>query len=414
MSMTLGRWTMVEDPYNIVFIGDDVSFDIDVRGVAQAGTAVDDMKAKVQQLRGLMNNADESVVPVTWDQDATWDGYYRPVEVRVNDSPTMLEAGFCPAHVSMRRVAGAASAQFETTAAIIVMTNAHGVPTTDPSGIVGLPYTDLQEASIPADVAIGATFSSFLSGTSLTTDSGVVRYARTGNTTARVMRWRWYTPPAYYYDASCKFEQSYGGTYYPLHGKQVLVASNAWRISNGLVRVTVTATTIDVSHYDGSQWDTVKSWTLAGITGGPSLQEQPVVRVTKNAAHCVSVKLVVGMETSVSSTTLDITLRRGMRIASFVVNSNYTSDWYIQNSEAGTALTGGFRATSTDAAGNRYVVASPSAQTNTLASGRLKLTAAAQTFRFGIGSDVGATGSGQLWIDAYMTDISEDHRCISR
>lgn len=91
-------------------------------------------------------------------------------------------------------------------------------------------------------------------------------------------------------------------------------------------------------------------------------------------------------------------------------------DWYIEPSptEAGTALTGGFRATATDAAGNRYVVGGLAAQTNTLANGRLKLTTAAQEFQFVIGSEVGADGSGQSVLNQYAQTIIESHRVVIR
>jgi len=130
----------------------------------------------------------------------------------------------------------------------------------------------------------------------------------------------------------------------------------------------------------------------------------------------VIVRCVLRMETSVSSTTLDISLRRGCRWAAFALSSNYTSSWQVETTpaEAGTALTGGFRATATDASGNRYVVGGLAAQTNSLANGRLKLTTAAQEFQFVIGSEVGADGTGQEVIDQYATAIVENHRVVIR
>lgn len=413
MSCTIGRCALTEDPYNIKWEGDQWSFEIDIVGVAQAGTVVDDYKAKVQQLRGLMDNPDEDVFPVTWSEDATVDGFYRDIRVQITPFSVYLATGAGTATVSMTRVVGAAAALFEATATAVVMTNSFGVPVSSPNGLVALPYTDLQEASPPTNIVTGGVHNTWATSTSFTADSGLVRCNTSGLSGGTVARWRWYTPPAFYYNASCKVEQSFGGTYYPLHGSQALVASNAWRISNGLVRVSLSATTIDVSHYDGSAWDTAKSWSL-GVGGSPSMTVAPVMRVTKNTAHCVSVKVAVGLSSGVSSTTLEMTLRRGMRMVSFSLISNITTEWSVESGEASTALTGGFRTTSTDAAGNRAVVASPSGQTNTLAAGELKLTTAATTFRFGIGSDVGATGAGQDLIDRYMTDISEVHRCISR
>ena len=227
----------------------------------------------------------------------------------------------------------------------------------------------------------------------------------------------WATSPAYYYEGSARFEQSFGGTYYEMNGQQVRPVSSAWRISNGLMRVTISGTTISVAHYDGSTWDTAKLWTIGGVAPtAPLLASVTSARVIRNTPEEVIVRVVPKMEATASSTVVDISLRRGCRWAAFSLTSNYTTDWYINTSpnEAGTALTGGFRATATDAAGNRYVVGGLAAQTNTLANGRLKLTTAAQTFNFVIGSEVGADGSGQTVLNQYAQTVIENHRVVVR
>lgn len=409
--MTIGRCSITEDPDagSLRQRGDVVSFSSVINA-----SSVDEMKARVQQLRGLMDNDDETVFPFTWSEDSSFDGFYTDFQVEVADYATMLTNGACPFSLTMRRVGGFTAPQFECIATTGVATNAHGLPTSTPAGIVALPYTNLQEASIPTSFA-GGSSNSFLSGTTRTTADGLVRYCAPTDQTP--FRYMWATSPAYYYEGSARFEQSFGGTYYEMNGQQVRPVSSAWRISNGLMRVTISGTTISVAHYDGSTWDTAKLWTIGGVAPtAPLLASVTSARVIRNTPEEVIVRVVPKMEATASSTVVDISLRRGCRWAAFSLTSNYTTDWYINTSpnEAGTALTGGFRATATDAAGNRYVVGGLAAQTNTLANGRLKLTTAAQTFNFVIGSEVGADGSGQDLLNQYAQTVIENHRVVVR
>jgi len=374
---------------------------------------VDEMKARIQQLRGLMDNDDETVFPFTWSEDSTFDGFYTDFQVDVADYATMLTNGACPFTITMRRLNGFADPQFECIATTVVATNSHGLPTSSPSGFIAIPFADLFEAGIPTSFS-GVQGGGFV--TSRSTSDGIVVYSTPPTSTP--FRFIWGTPPVRYYEGSVRFEQDYGGTYYPAHGQQIVPIASAWRISNGAVRVTLTNSAISVSHYDGSAWDTAKLWTLGRASSGTVLEVVKYVRVVRNSPEEVIVRC--GFHTDATArgslSTLDISLRRGCRWAAFSVSSSYTSDWYINASpnEAGTALTGGFRATATDAAGNRYVVGGLAAQTNTLANGRLKLTTAATTFQFVIGSEVGADGSGQDVLNQYAQTVIENHRVVLR
>ena len=412
MSMTIGRCSITEDPDagTLRQRGDVVSF----ASVINA-SSVDEMKARVQQLRGLMNNDDETVFPFTWSEDSSFDGFYTDFAVEISDYATMLTNGACPFTISMRRVGGYTSPQFECIATTVIATNAHSLPTVTLKGIVALPYTDLQEASIPRSFAGGANNAFGIGGTTRTTADGLVRYTNPIDQTP--FRFTWATTPAYYYEGSARFEQDFGGTYYEMHGPQVWPVTTEWRISNGLMRVGLTSTAISVEHFDGTDWDAAKLWSLGGTSGSvPVMQGNPSVRVIRNTPEEVIVRCVVKMEATVSSSTLDISLRRGCRWAAFSLVSNYTTDWYINASpnEAGSALTGGFRANATDGDGNKYVVGGLAAQSNTLANGRLKLSANADNFQFVIGAEVGADGTGQDLLNQYAQTIIENHRVVVR
>ena len=439
MSMTLGRCTITSDPNLGSFRadGDRVAFSFYIYGVAQAGTALDDMKAKIQQLRGMVDNEDEDVFPVTISTDATFDGFYDQFQISIADTPLMYTDAICLVSVSMRRIAGAAAAQFENTATVVLQTTAFALPSTLPNwqALLAVPFTDLQSVTAVRNVlAAGASAYGHwvISGTncfSRTTDDGLVLCSTVANPwgtgaagagAAGTARWYWSTTPALFYEGSARIEQSYGGAYYPVVGQQILKSSNAWRVSNGLVRVSLSATTIDVAHYDGAQWDTVKSWVLGsagGNAGSVVLSAIKSVRVLRNTPQNVVVRAIIQMASSGRLRNLDISLRRGCRWAGFVLQSDNieTGQWYIENNEAATAITGGLRATSTDASGNKYVVGSPTAQTNTTGTGRLKITTAtANPWPFCIGSAVGADGSEATVIDQFVLATSEDQRVIAR
>ena len=412
MSFTVGRASLPVDPSSATWNGDTLT----IEGWISPTVANDTNQAYAirQQLLGLVDNDDETVFPCTFSVDPDWDGFYTAESVRVEGRPGLMETqGRMPYTLVLRRVGGFTAPQFECIATTVTATNSHGLPTAT-SGIVAVPGTDLFEASTPTgfDGSVGASLI-----TSRSNSDGLLAYALS-TPSGTPFRFLWSTSPAYYYEGSARFEQSYGGTYYPLHGTQIQPVSSPWRISNGNVRVTLTDTAISVAHYDGSAWDTAKLWTLGTASSALTLVAVKYVRLVRNTPEEVIVRCGFHIEASSrgSLSTIDISLRRGCRWAAFAISSSYTSDWYINASpnEAGTALTGGFRATATDAAGNRYVVGGLAAQTNTLANGRLKLTTAAASFQFCIGSEVGADGSGQTVLNQYARTVIENHRVVTR
>lgn len=408
MSMTIGRCTLADDPHGVSrrWRGDDVSFTVDIDGVGDA----DAMAAKIQQLRGLMGNDDEDVFPLTWSEDPTLDGFYRGFEVEVQGTAVDLATGVCTSNVRARRVGGFGAPEFEVVATSTTMTNSHGLAAAQR---VAIPATGFIGASEPLEVTTAPSGGfSWLAANAYTTDDGSVYWVNTA--VGSPFRWTWSGSPAGFYVGSTRFEALYGATYYPVVGKQIpLLGANAqdWRISNGLVRVSITtAARIEVQHYDGSAWDTVKSWSMSaspsGVKGVTILRNSPnqvVVRVSLSGAL-------------LERRTLDISLRRGMRWAAFYHRWEYGSPQLIKPTtvEAGTAITGGLGATATDASGNRYVVASPMAHAATGASGQLAQSGVPVAMAFMIGSQVGADGSAAAQVAQYIAAISEEQRVIAR
>lgn len=411
--MRLGRCTLTDsDIWQWRQSGDTVSFRSEL-----VCASVDEMQARIQQLRGMVDNDDEDVFPFTWSEDATMDGFYRDFKITVEDSAAMLTTGQgVPFTVTMTRVAGFTAPVFENTYMVMVQTNALGLPATASKHRVGVPSTNLVDLSDAYTVGTATTVATLGSviGT-ITADDGAVRFSL-GVATPTTARYSWATTPGSFYVGSARVEQSYGGTYYPMVGQQVLSPASAWRVSNGIVRVTVTDSQIEVAHYDGSGWDTAKGFRIR-VSSGVITPEVKAVRVLRNTSQHAVVRVVVRpANTNYMSGTIDISVRRGCSFASFVWSNLTTATaWVLEagTGEAGTAITGGLKANAADASGNKYVMASPQATSVSAASGTLTMTTT--QYRFMLGSEVtGNSVAAADQVDHYINATHEDQRVVAR
>jgi hypothetical protein len=120
--------------------------------------------------------------------------------------------------------------------------------------------------------------------------------------------------------------------------------------------------------------------------------------------------------------TLDLSIRRGARyVECLFIGSGPLGQWGVGRTatEAATAITGGIRATANDAAGNKFVLASPRATTNDLTEGRIYATGALTgSWPFMVGCDVGGAASlplsSQGLIYQYMAAQGETQRVTAR
>lgn len=397
MTITVGRFTSVEDPYNITQDGDRFSVGIDV--IPTSAGDLHHAKAQRQQILGLVND-DDPIVPVTWTEDSTFDGYYRVVGSSCEPAEAYLNNGWMRAKIDLERVDGYSAPLLESTLTSVVRTNAHGITTAS-----AVPVWAYPQSAVEAWWSGGGTIYS------RTSADGTLNVHRRGVPPLKETA-RYYIAPASRYVGAATIEASYNGTYRNVIGAQLPAAYNTWRLSNGLIRITQpTTTTIAISCYDGSQWDTAKSFQFGGATTAGAVTALSTPRIVRNSPEAVGIRLSVAVNYGIGWGTqfMDLVVKRGARFVECVLDSTSQSDYYVEpaSSEAGTALTGGFRATSNDAAGNRYVLASPLAQTNTLASGRLKATSTVNTFPFMIGLEV--AGSGAATVDAAQELIYQYH-----
>lgn len=424
MSMTIGRAAIADDPWagTLRARGNRVSFRSEL-----GAASVDEAKARMQQLLGLVGNADEEVVPFTWSEDATFDGFYRVTDVQFDWTAATLNTGWCPFSIDMERVAGGfAKPRFETVATTVVRTNSHSI--TAPAGIMYAFYTptayDTDRSTIPAGVGGG--------GATLTTDEGSVTVGYWS--VASTYTWRRFVKPADFYKGGVRLEVKYGSTWYPVHGLHIPSATAGdWRISNGYCRVYPTSASgngrFTIETYRSGSWvgrefavawydDTGAGWgygTTFTATGDSNGFITPSVLI--NSPKLVVVRCAVGpYTTTFSLRAADTWVEVTSNDASSSADSLHLG-LKCSSTVASTTFTGGLRATSNDANGLRYLISSTEAVTADTTNGRLYLdtdTVSSTTWQITADYQVGVTTSATGVRDLFMQARSERERVVAR
>lgn len=308
MTLTLGRIGGLNDPERWDFTGQSLS----LSGTLVESTLADLLAAR-QQLLGLVDNPDEPVIPLTWDQDSTADGFYRVTGVSVPTIPASYNANWLPYTVSLERVSTYASPLIEEIHVGAERTNEHGA--TEDNPFVCAPdsatYFDLGvsvgDSTKPWEVVID------------TADGAGVRYARTdpGNLTVPYeVTTQMRLAPADYYDASCKLK--IGSGLPTIVGRQAAVDVDDWELTNELIRVTGRADgAIGIERWTSS-WQTEIAWMfLADSTStgtGVEISNWSDITVLRNSPEFVAVRLTGEAPAhgdGYTYYTLDIGLRRG-------------------------------------------------------------------------------------------------------
>lgn len=397
MTMTIGRATGLREG-SIGREGDARRFAGTIIAASNA-----ELDARIQQLEGLVDNPDEPVVPVTSTVDSNLDGFYFVRGVSV--SPVGVEGGTRARFIiDVVRVGGYSTPQFEWIITQMFRTNVHGVlfnSGTAPGGVWAVPSS-----------AVELNPGGFPYVYTRTADDGALTVLATNGSVGTTYFGSYFLPPASRYQGMCKIEVLYGGTYYPVTGTQI-PAGATWRLSNGLLRVTASGGTITVSPYDGTQWDPAGSFQM-GATAVAQTLTFSTPRIIRNSPERVVIRLSApgSLGLSAGANVLDITLSAGQRHAEFSLVSFGQTDWYVEPTPgiASTALTAGLIATSIDANGNRFQIHNPVAQSNNLATGRVKLNASASVFDFMIAYEVNtATVAAQ---DAHVQVLNKYFQVI--
>ena len=378
----------------------------DLDGVVQCSSAAQ-MKAVRQNVLGL-GEIDEPVVPVVFSDDSDFDGFYEVTSSSVDTAQEWVAQNRVRWSVSLARLPDYALPQIEAQLFGGFRANSHAITPTPELWFPNTVY------NVAWSVSTGVSFAGPRTCADGTTVGLFGRSSSTSAAERTVLRYA--IAPANWYDGACRVEVSYGGTYYPVVGRNPysLLSSTGWRITNGRLRVAPSSTAgrLDVSIYDtaGATWETT-TFKLYTSSAASDIDSVLTFAVLKNAPDEVVVRVglresITGAAPSTLRHTLDITLRRGAHHAEFywTCDTGTTLGYVKPNSAiASTTLTGGIRATANDAAGNRYVIYTPRAKTNDLVNGGLYLTAAASSFPFAIGIEYGGSGASTYDAEAYMS-----------
>ncbi len=192
-------------------------------------------------------------------------------------------------------------------------------------------------------------------------------------------------------------------------GVNTTIAASAWELSNALVRVRPSGSHLEVSAYDGTQWES-KNWNIT--VAGSAVAAWTAVTVLRNDFEAGAVRLT--QSRGPGRATLDLTLRRGARFV----------EGYLQADTSGTlaaslatlenttsfASAGYVVATSNDAAGNKYTAGSAHNFTAHASGGVSKASSVALDFYLGVvvnGSSAVSGDAASNLRDQYIASLPE-------
>ena len=363
------------------------------------------------RLMSLVSNQDETVVPVTWSEDASVDGFYQPVSASFSPSSLFAIEGTGTWQLDLTRFGGGSLPQVEVYGTHTARSNSHSITTTTLNG-----STDYRRIFVPA----AAT--DYWGGAQST---AVTRTSSTGALSG------WYFPntpvsvtspftvaPGDYYDGACSIRTKFGAaTDLLVLGRYAPRAFDGMTLSNGLVRVFLHPsidTAFEVEVFDGSSWEHLISgtgWRIEHDYGGGSTHSWDLstaaVQILRNSPERCTVRLVLAEAATVAQfgrVWIDLTVRRGDPFVLGTVRSDtmgaLSGVVAIEptTSTTSTALTGGMRASTTDLPeGNRAVwgIANGSPSNNT-STGRIVQTSGQTVTPFMVGFELGGSSSSGI------------------
>lgn len=351
---------------------------------------------RVASLKGLAH-LEEPVIPVTFADNSGFDGYYRVVGVDC-DLVTVGSDGYVPWTVTLAEVLNFRYPRIDMVTGYGLMPNGHSITAYD--AVVAFPGTAVDAyGPFPAAPDVSTT-------RPVGDGSSVVLLLDTGATsTGTSGTGKLVVAPGDYYHGGARIEWDIGSSVFRhAVGRVDFRPAGVLRLSNGLVRATVTygnssTSRLDVQWWDGSQWDTATEFYLEGVTTHGELVYNSA-RVVRNTAEQCSLKFST-IPASFSSGPVDVTfsVRRGQRwVSAYCESVNAPSGgWRVgfSTSIAATSITGGVMRTLNNAGGNREILTGQYATTKDTGNGRVT-TASLPAALLAIGCEVaGSAAVGQ-------------------
>lgn len=279
-----------------------------------------DMTYAVEQIAALVDNPDETFVPVIWgDYPAGWDGFYRVLDVSLGST----RPDVWTLTADLERVQGFAAPLFES----IVMGGKRAA--------VGAGVTAQAWQALPAAVmgyengVITPTVE-----TVATADGNLTLFTDAANELfdARV---EFYLPPASWYVGAATL--AIGGKL--MVGTQVPNDPDGWVVSNGIIRLSGVASSgeIKLEHWSGTAWVGDGSYWFGQYGGGaqPLLTAAPLaITVLRNDPACVTIRLAYDAASIVTNArfavTVDVSLRRGGTSAEVYLSTRGAYRWMVK------------------------------------------------------------------------------------
>lgn len=327
---------------------------------------VGEAKALRHQLTGLTDPA-TSVVPVTWDDDTTINGFYRVERVTVDPFPVFLTTGAMQATIEL--VWLASRPYIEARLESSLRTNTESV--TDARTF----FTTIDNAGwLAASVSPLATAAAV----------PVIGYDGAFNDRARLLRidtlgqyniGMTATPEAFYL-GSCFIEWTDNGTdWYTLIGRRP-PNSTGLRFSNGRLRFTLessvvageTGLRVEIADdpsglFVAGPGFTVRPNSIGTLTSGLSFR----TIVMRNTPEMVTIRYLS------EDAVIDVSIRRGAFHADINVGkafpaASHVAGYYLRASSPGATISGGVQASANDSNGLRWALFSPNITTKETAT----------------------------------------------
>lgn len=391
MALTIGR--VGHPTAGQVSLGDPADVQLAGAGIMFAGTvthltSLADAQALRAQIVGLQSDDDEPIVPVTWTEDPTIDGYYRVVDATADLGEASLCEFVLDWSVQVERVHGHQAAAVDSILSTVL------VPTTPAIGTVtaqdNLFYAIQGDALDWSPGQAGGTVTSVLTAT------GFLARRRGGHSISANYYPGWAVRPASYYQGACTIEAN--ANFRPVVGdvpgwdNLATSARAQWRMSNGLMRVSTDPVSftqlLRFSHWDGTQWDPEKTFRIT-CDGVDMVLSAP--RIVRNTPEVCIMRFVHGGSLlTFGRITCDVEIRRGARGAMFRFTADIPKQFAVIDDVGAsyTAVTNGMRETANSAGGNRYWMTMAQAYTATLGTGVLTSNSALPRCQLGIGAEV--------------------------
>lgn len=260
MTLKIGR-AVLDCPARTSWSGDSLTLSFNI------GPSLPLVEAKAlrQQILGMDNNPDEPVVPVTWTVDTDLNGFYRVRGATVEPTANYLTDGFMRAQVQLERLGGGyAKAVHDMTFVAVVRSNPFGITELTPTPALWF----MSIGSMPGDDAVISNDAPAWIGTVRQGPEGpYTPLDASGSTGTGSVSFSAIASEAY--GGACLLEVDYSGSgqWFPVIGRQIPVGSTRWRLSNSLIRVTLSAGTMAVEYWNGSAWAASRSVKTASDSG---------------------------------------------------------------------------------------------------------------------------------------------------